>query len=266
MNERLQELLMAVADGVSAALPQRRPTRELLQNCKLVSHRGEHDNHSVYENTLQAFCLARDAGVWGIECDIRWTRDLVPVVIHDPDGARVFGEPGVVAELDFTALRKRMPLVPSLEELVDELGGNTHLMLEIKQAIYPEPARQQAILARTLEPLTAVEDYHFLALDPALFGHASFAPAASYLPVAELNVGELSELALVHHYGGLTGHYLLLGRHTVNAHRSFGQQVGTGHIGSRNALYRELNRGVEWVFSNDAVAMQGLVDRLLAQN
>ena len=264
MNDRLQEALMAAADGVTAMLPQRRPSRAVLQGCRLVSHRGEHDNHSVYENTLPAFRRARDAGVWGIECDIHWTRDLVPVVIHDPDGARVFGDPGVVAELDFAGLRKRMPLVPSLEELVDEFGGNTHLMIEIKQAAYPDPLQQQDILAHTLAKLSAVEDYHFLALDPALFGHASFAPTASYLPVAELNVGELSELALVHHYGGLTGHYLLLGRHTVNAHHSFGQQIGTGHIGSRNALYRELTRGVEWLFSNHAVAMQGLVDRLLA--
>ncbi len=257
---------MAAADGVVAALPQRRPSRSALQHCRLVSHRGEHDNHSVYENTLAAFRLARDAGVWGIECDIHWTRDLVPVVIHDPDGARVFGDASVVAALDFKELRKRLPLVPSLAELVDECGGRTHLMIEIKPAAHPEPNRQREILAATLETLNAVQDYHFLALDPSLFAQVSFAPPASYLPVAELNVGALSELALAHHYGGLTGHYLLLGRHTLNAHHSFGQQIGTGHIGSRNALYRELNRGVEWLFSNNAVAMQGLVDQLLAQH
>ena len=255
---------MVAADTVTAALPRRRPSAEVLRNCKLVSHRGEHDNRAVYENTLAAFRTARDAGVWGLECDIHWTRDLVPVVIHDPDGQRVFGDPAVVAELDFDALRQRLPLVPSLEELVDEFGGNTHLMLEIKHAAYPRPDAQQDALASILSPLSAAEDYHFLALDPELFAHASFAPPETCLPVAELNVGTLSELALARGYGGLTGHYVLLGRHTLQAHQAFGQHIGTGHIGSRSALYRELNRGVEWLFSNNAVALQRLVDRALA--
>ncbi len=263
MNERLQELLMASADRVTALLPQRRPAIEILQGARLVSHRGEHDNRTVYENTLQAFHLAREAGVWGVEFDLHWTRDLVPVVIHDPDGKRVFGDAAVVAELDFQALRRRLPLVPSFEEVVAEFGGHCHLMIEFKDAAYPDPVAQRATLKRVLAPLSPVQDYHFLALDPALFAHAGFAPANSCLPVAELNVGELSELALAKGYGGLTGHYLLLGRHTVNAHHSFGQQIGTGHIGSRNALYRELNRGVTWIFSNNAVAMQGLVDAAL---
>lgn len=254
---------MASADRVTAVLPQRRPSLEALQGAQLVSHRGEHDNRTVYENTLQAFRLAREAGVWGIEFDLHWTRDGVPVVIHDPDGRRVFGDEAVVAQLDFEALRRRLPLVPSLAEVVAEFGSQCHLMIELKNAAFPDPVAQQAMLEEVLAPLAPVRDYHFLALEPELFTHASFAPPASLLPVAELNVGELSELALAKGFGGLTGHYLLLGRHTVNAHHAFGQQIGTGHIGSRNALYRELNRGVNWIFSNDAVAMQGLVDAAL---
>lgn len=254
---------MAVADRVTALLPQAQPSDAALQACKLVSHRGEHDNRIIFENTLPAFEVAREAGVWGLECDIHWTRDLVPVVIHDPDGARVFGDDGRVAELDFAELRRRMPLVPSLEELVAEFGGNTHLMLELKDVDYPDPVTREESLASILSGLSPVSDYHLLALDPGLFRCASFAPTESYLPVAELNVGELSELALAEHYGGLTGHYVLIGKHTVRAHEVFGQQVGTGHIGSRNALYREINRGVTWLFSNDAVAMQKIIDRAL---
>ena len=36
-----------------------------------------------------------------------------------------------------------------------------------------------------------------------------------------------------------------------------------GFIHSRNALFRELNRGVEWIFSNEAVRMQGIRDAYL---
>ena len=63
-----------------------------MRNCKIISHRGEHDNVQVLENTLQAFARARESGVWGVECDIRWTADQVPVIHHDPGGSRLFGQ------------------------------------------------------------------------------------------------------------------------------------------------------------------------------
>ena len=35
--------------------PRNAPDREKLKNCRIVSHRGEHDNRSVKENTFAAF-------------------------------------------------------------------------------------------------------------------------------------------------------------------------------------------------------------------
>jgi len=34
--------------------------------------------------------------------------------------------------------------------------------------------------------------------------------------------------------------------------------VGTAYIKSRNSLFRELNRGVEWIFSNNAIEIQSI--------
>jgi len=47
----------------------------------LVAHRGDQTGH--VENTLDAFRLAAKSGALFAECDIQFTRDLVPVVIHD---------------------------------------------------------------------------------------------------------------------------------------------------------------------------------------
>jgi glycerophosphoryl diester phosphodiesterase len=47
----------------------------------LVAHRGDHEEH--VENTLNAFKQAAESGAQFAECDIQFTRDLVPVVIHD---------------------------------------------------------------------------------------------------------------------------------------------------------------------------------------
>jgi glycerophosphoryl diester phosphodiesterase len=263
MLSLLQNAAMAVADAVYSLLPSPLPSRRALQACKLVSHRGEHDNRRVIENTLPAFRQARDAGVWGLEADIRWSQDLVPLVTHDPDGLRLFGDAGIFAQMDFARIRQRMPLVPSLEELLDEFGGNMHLMLEIKQEHYPQPARQRDILRQMLAALEPGADYHFLALDTQLFQHVDFVERCFCFPVAELNVAKLSAASLEAGYGGLTGHFLLLGKALQQRHEAVGQRIGTGFISSRNCLYRELNRDIEWVFSNDAVRMQACLDAAL---
>ena len=255
---------MTAVDRLMAAYPRSPASPAALRGCRIISHRGEHDNRTVYENTLAAFAAARSAGVWGIECDIRWTADLVPVLCHDTDAARVFGDPRPIAGLTFGELRGRLPQIPSLAELVAEFGGNTHLMLEIKSESLPDPGRQKDILREQLSALRPGEDYHFLALDPDLLPRVDFVdPGCSYL-VAELNVARLSAASLALGCGGLTGHYLLLNARVKRRHEAAGQRIGTGFISSANCLLRELNRGVEWIFSNDAVALQGELDRLLA--
>jgi glycerophosphoryl diester phosphodiesterase len=261
MGPRLQMMLMTLVDAGFALLPQPRPAPAKLARCRVVSHRGEHDNRTVKENTLAAFRQARASGAWGVEADIRWTADLVPVIMHDPDGHRVFDVEARLADLEFSQLRQQMPDVPTLAELVEEFGGDRHLMLEIKAEHYPDPDRQAAILADCLAGLQAGRDYHFLALDTALFERVPFVPGSCCLPVAELNTRRMSDAAIEKQLGGLTGHYLLLNRRLQGRHEQAGQQVGTGFIRSRRSLYREVNRGAAWIFSNHAARLQ----RYLAQ-
>ncbi len=213
---RLEPVFHRVVDFFYHYLPQPFPGPERLRRCKIVSHRGQHDTPGVRENTLAAFETARACGVWGIELDIRWTRDLVPVVTHDPDLRRVFQLPLRVAALTFAQLRA--------------------------------PGR----------------DYHFLALQPAVFETFTVAPPQTYLPVGQGGVGAMSRLALRRRYGGITGHYLLLSDRLIARHRQADQQTGTGFVASRNCLFRELNRGVDWIFSNHAVGLQALRNALLA--
>ena len=259
----LQNVAMAIADLIMAAIPRPTPTPDALRDCRIISHRGEFDNTSVMENTLEAFHVARHHGVWGIECDIRWTADMVPVICHDADGSRVFGDPVIIANVSFNELRERVPLIPSLAELVAEFGGNTHLMLEIKAAPNSQIPQQRDILKETLTGLQPEADFHFLALDPALFEIATFVPLKCCLPVAEINISKLSAAALEQKLGGITGHFLLLTESMKQTHERTGQKVGTGFISSRNCLFRELNRGVRWIFSNDAVRIQKIRDQYL---
>jgi glycerophosphoryl diester phosphodiesterase len=133
----IEKLLLQCTDFIYRLLPRHSPEPETLRSCKIVSHRGEHDNISIYENTLAAFDRALDQGTWGIELDVRWTRDLQPVVAHDPDLKRVFGIETTIAEVEFDELRSHCPQVPLLSEVVATYGKQMHLMVELKEEIYP---------------------------------------------------------------------------------------------------------------------------------
>jgi glycerophosphoryl diester phosphodiesterase len=259
--DRLENRLLPMIDWIYALLPRPLPSPDQLRSCRLVSHRGEHDNLEIFENTLAAFDAAVERGVWGVEFDIRWTRDLEPVVIHDRDLRRVFKLPLVISEYTLAGLRQACPHVPTLAEMIGRYGGKVHLMVEVKQEPYPEPQRQNRILGELFSALQPGRDFHLLGLSPAVFRLTTFAAPVAFLPVARLNVLQFSRLALGRGFAGVAGHYALLGSAAIRRHHSAGQKVGTGYIGSQNALFREIGRGVDWIFSNRAGAMQGLVRR-----
>jgi glycerophosphoryl diester phosphodiesterase len=259
--DRAEDMVLPLIDWVYAWRPEAHPGLARLRNCRIVSHRGEHDNRRVFENTLAAFDAAAAAGVWGIEFDLRWTRDLVPVVIHDPDLQRVFGRSGRIAEHSLAELRRRCPLVPTLAEVVGRYGGKLHLMAEIKAEAWPDLPRQNQILGEALAALRPGRDYHLLSLLPEMFRRITFAPAAAFVPVARHDFHRLSRLAIREGYGGVAGHYVLAGRAAIERHHAAGQQVGTGYPCSRNCLMREVRRGVDWIFSNHAAELQRICAR-----
>jgi glycerophosphoryl diester phosphodiesterase len=263
MKACLQAILMQAVEPVWARWPQPRPRRHRLRAARIISHRGQHDNRTVFENTLPAFDAARRGGVWGIELDLRWTADLQPVVIHDADTVRVFGRRVHVNRQPLDALRAQAPLMPTLGEVVQRYGRQLHLMIEIKAEPYPEPRTQQQRLLDELGGLRPVRDFHLLSLAPDMLAVFDRLPPRAMVPIAETNWRRLSTLALAKGYGGVAGHYLLIGNARLRRHQRRGQQVGTGFVNAPNCLWRELNRGVDWLFSDRAVAMQAAVARCL---
>lgn len=253
---RVEPSFHRISDWLFSRLPQPVPARERLEDCKIVAHRGTFDGRHVRENTLPAFRNAWHEGAWGIEFDIRWTRDHVPVVLHDADLLRVFHAPDRVIDLMFSELRLRFPMVPSLEEVVTIWGKRLHLMIEIKMERFAEPQLYKRRLADLLSVLEPCRDYHLLSLDPPVFDIFDFAPPTALLPVARLETRRFSRLAIEKGYGGVTGHYLFIADRRIRSHHGHHQRVGTGFIASRNCLFRELNRGVDWIFSHHVAQLQ----------
>lgn len=98
------------------------------------AHRGLHDDTAA-ENTLEAFRKARDAG-YGIELDVRLTKDRQVVVFHDDTLLRAAGRDVRVADLTYDDLSS-VPLfgtdahIPLFSVVLSELT-DTPLLVELK--------------------------------------------------------------------------------------------------------------------------------------
>jgi glycerophosphoryl diester phosphodiesterase len=171
----------------------------------------------------------------------------------------------VIAEVTLAELRQCIPEIPTLQEVVDRFGGRQHLMVELKRDEQGAVAERAARLHDIFAALVPASDYHFLALQPELFELVEFAGDPACLPVAELNVGEMSRVVLARGFGGVCGQYLLLSGKLIERHHRRGQQLGSGFAASRNGLYRELNRGVDWIFTNHALRLEAIRQQALRQ-
>lgn len=99
------------------------------------AHRGVHGSE-LAENSPAAFAEAIRRGL-GIECDVQQTRDGRALVFHDWELDRLTGERGPVAERDLKTLEQvRLSVggdaLPSLESLLEQVGGQVPLLVEVK--------------------------------------------------------------------------------------------------------------------------------------
>ncbi|TAL65589.1 MAG: glycerophosphodiester phosphodiesterase [Legionella sp.] len=232
-----------------AVVPRRKPSSIQAQKTRLIAHRGAHDNaQKRFENTHAAFQLAQEVGCWGIEFDIQTTKDGVLMVNHDPTLHRLWGHPVAIADLNFNELRKLEPGIPSLAEVIEQYSTHMHLFIELKAPFNHVQALLQIL--KTIEP---IKDYHLLGLEPDILKKLSQFPKEALLLVSGHNNNQAyCNLSLKQPYGGVLGSYLLMTNKQIAKFKAAGQVYGVGFVDSKFSLYRELNRGIEWVFTNQA--------------
>ncbi|UTR14390.1 glycerophosphodiester phosphodiesterase [Salipaludibacillus sp. LMS25] len=71
---------------------------------KIIAHRG--NKRHAPENTMAAFRSATRYPVDGIEFDLQWTKDKIPVVIHDPTIDRTTNGCGAVSSYTLAELKQ----------------------------------------------------------------------------------------------------------------------------------------------------------------
>ena len=150
-----------------------RSERKLYGRPFVVAHRGAPTVEP--ENTLRSFLTALVQGADALETDLRFTRDDALILFHDPTLDRMTEGSGLVRDhtlAEIRRLRTRKPdgtlvhePVPTLAELIAATGGQTPLLLELKDPLFLQE-KYGRILIDTLEQggvLThsALVSFHF---------------------------------------------------------------------------------------------------------
>ena len=236
-----------LVDAWFSILPRTQPAVEPVANARVIAHRGAYDHsHQIMENTEAAFARAFNLGCWGIEFDVHACADQVLVINHDPTLKRLWGHDVKIGDSSFAQVHKLAPSLPSLTDIVARYGKRMHLFIELKA-----PFIATAQLAEALQSLTPGMDYHLLSLDATVFQNLDLFPRDTFLLVpVHNNVNKFCNLSLQQQYGGVLGHYLLLREPQIQALKYANQIAGVGFIDSKYILYRELHRGISYLFSN----------------
>ncbi len=105
------------------------------------AHRGLVCNDNMDDNSIGAFRAAVEAG-YAIELDLRYTKDMVPMVSHDNDLSHSVGVKVNLSDITYEeaktlTLLKSGEYIPSLEEVLAFVDDKVPLLIEIKAYHFP---------------------------------------------------------------------------------------------------------------------------------
>lgn len=120
----------------------------VLLSVLIYGHRGASWNHP--ELTESAYLAAVEEGADGFECDLRLSRDEVPVLWHNPSMQEVAGDSGLIAEMSFREIYAIYPGVLTLDDFLDiALAHKKSVLLETKHPVISGNLIEE-VIAKTL--------------------------------------------------------------------------------------------------------------------
>lgn len=157
--------------------------KDIIKYAKVkFAHRGLHGEGRA-ENSLSAFRAAVDAG-YGIELDVRLSKDGVLMVFHDDTLERVVGINGRVDEYTAEELGRMTLLggedyIPRFSEVLEVVDGRVPLLVEIKE----EPKNSLVSLA-TVKLLSSYDGPYII----ESFNPLSLASVAKNAPTVQRGI------------------------------------------------------------------------------
>jgi glycerophosphoryl diester phosphodiesterase len=121
---------------------------------QIYAHRGA--SADFPELTLAAYEGAVAQGADGFECDLRLTKDEVPVLWHNASMLERAGNPGLIAEMTFAQVSRAYPQILTLSEFLDfAVSQKKGVLLETKHPVI-SGNRIEEIIAETLAETSGI--------------------------------------------------------------------------------------------------------------
>jgi glycerophosphoryl diester phosphodiesterase len=116
---------------------------------KIYAHRGA--SADFPEHTLQAYLTAIEQGADGFECDVRLTKDSIPILWHDATLERAAGATGDIAALTLKEIRGHYPQVMLLSDLLElAITHKKDFAIETKHPV-PTGREIEKVVSKLLE-------------------------------------------------------------------------------------------------------------------
>ena len=116
---------------------------------KFYAHRGA--SADFPEHTMAAYLGAIEQGALGFECDIRITKDEIPILWHDANMKKQAKSTAIIANRTYVQIKEIYPAVMTLNELLDlAITHKKSLALETKHPV-PSGNRVEELVVAELQ-------------------------------------------------------------------------------------------------------------------
>ena len=157
---------------------------------KSINHRGQ--NYLAPENTLEAYKLSALAGFKFVECDISFTKDGIPVLLHDDTIDRTSNGTGAIKDLTLAEARQydygswfspewAGVQIPTLEEFLMLCKEyNLHPYIEIKWGTF-NSATDAKVVVDLVEKCGMTGNVSYISFNPVELGYVKEVDASARL-------------------------------------------------------------------------------------
>ncbi|MBQ2719472.1 MAG: hypothetical protein IJF73_05330 [Clostridia bacterium] len=226
-------------------------------NCRMIAHRGASALEA--ENTVAAFVAAANRSYWGIETDVRVTKDGKYAISHDDTLTRMAGvelkvEEATLAELqavrlfDKTGKTRSDLVVPTLEDYISVCHRyGKRSVLELKGDIAPEHV---AGILDVIESAGHFEDTVFISFRPQnLLNVKKLRPMAEAQLLPSENAEWVMKYCLENRIG-LDIHHTYLTPEIVEMVHKAGLLVNCWTVDTPAYAARAIGMGVDFITTN----------------
>ena len=232
-------------------------------SAKIIAHKGYHPG-DVQENSLEALIKAQELGVYGSEFDVWMTLDSKVVVYHDKT-VTVNGASKKVYECTYAELKTAVPSLATLEEFLEQ-GKKCPAVKLICEIKYHDDSNRTVAAAEACHALVSAAgmtaQVEYISVNAAALKRLAVLSPGVMLQDVNSDYPMDRATAVAAGIKGINYDFnKLTDAQIADAHEK-GMVVGTWTVDTEADMRTMINRGVDFITTNEPVLLQQVLETL----